>query len=97
MKYADYLKGALAFARDSQNWSAMPNDKFYITTGCDWDETCDNAEGGLDISWAFHEKADDIRAAAPQHFINELVENVEQGLGEEFDEQQWKATLDLFK
>lgn len=97
MKYSEYLNGALQFARDSKKWGGMMSGKFYVTTGDNWLDSCDNAEGGLDISWAFHEKADDIRAAAPQHFINELVENVEQGLGEEFDEQQWKTTLDLFK
>lgn len=55
----DYINGVKKFIEESKNWINIDSYKFYTCTGNvadDWEESCDNANGGLDISWAFKKK-----------------------------------------
>lgn len=75
MKVKDYEAVCLEFAEDTRNWGAVDPYKFYSTkaNGWGWYESCDNAEGGLSIKWAFHKTAEEIKAEAAQQFVDELV------------------------
>lgn len=48
-------------------------------------DTDDNAHGGLDVSWAFHESPEYIMAEAPQRFIDEIAAQLEQAIGETYN------------
>ena len=73
MTVKEYTNICIKFAEDTAEWFALDNYKFYTTSIFGWKESCDNAHGGIDISWAFHMDGMEIRERAPQEFINELV------------------------
>lgn len=55
MTYNNYLADCLDFSKASAIWSELDPRKPYITTnGSGWQESCDNNNGGIDVSWAFH-------------------------------------------
>lgn len=96
MKIAEYTESALKFAKDSRRWYGMTPGKFYTTEGGDgWAETCDNAHGGLDVSWAFHESAAEIRRLAPQKFVDLLANLVTCGIDGEWEPEGFRHILDL--
>ena len=53
MTFNDYQLACVKFSKDTQDWSALESGKFYTTLGNGWNESCDNADGGIDVSWAF--------------------------------------------
>ena len=56
----EYREAVRKFLADSADWAGLEPYTFY-TTGhyrYDWAETCDNAHGGLDLSWAFYATRD---------------------------------------
>lgn len=71
-----YTAAAIKFAEDSKEWPAdVINSLEFVTHRSDgtYEETCDNgAEGGLDVSWAFHMKAEEVRRKALQNFSEEI-------------------------
>lgn len=75
MTVKEYINSCLQFAEDTREWGGLNEYHFYSTTeGCGyWYESCDNAEGGLDISWAFNLTAEQIRDEGAQHFVDELA------------------------
>lgn len=76
MNVKKYISCCKKFAEDTQKWGKLDGCKFYTTKDdWDWEETCDNAHGGFDVSWAFHMSAADIEKYAPQEFC-EIVINI---------------------
>ena len=72
--FKDYKNGVLSFASNTKEWDKLDEYKFY--TACnsydEWEETSDNANGGLDVSWAFHqENITDVEIL--EHFYNEII------------------------
>lgn len=67
----DYVIACKSFANDTRDWFAIGNRGLLYTTdgGQGWKESCDNAHGGIDISWAFHTSDEDIAADAPAFLI----------------------------
>lgn len=97
MLLKDYIESAKVFAEETKDWGSLNEYAYYTTTGNGWDESCDNASDGLDISWAFHESADEIEKEAGQHFINEIAARLEQGIDEGWDNGQLVGILKLMK
>lgn len=93
-----YTDSALKFAADSAAWGAIRPYAFY-TTGYpgEWEETADNGHGGLDLSWAFHEQESAIRDAAPQRYVDEIADQLEQGIDEGWDAEQLRCVLELMR
>lgn len=76
MTYTDYLNSCLAFAADTSKWGDRDHYAFYTTSDYDaWRESCDNAEGGLSVSWVFHQTPEEVKAAAPAQYVHEILEN----------------------
>ena len=78
-KYVDpvckrYTTCCLAFAADTAEWGGLDPYKWYTTYDGSWEETSDNANGGIDVSWAFHEKPDRIVQLAPQILVGQIIE-----------------------
>lgn len=72
--FEDYKKGVLSFIEDTKNWGNLDEYKFY--TACNsydnWEETTDNTNGGLDVSWAFH-KENVTENEILEHFYKEVI------------------------
>lgn len=94
MMFDDYLKACHDFAQETTNWIGLDEYNFYTTTGNGWAESSDNASGGIDVSWAFHEDVN--RENAWQHYIEELEKQVELADADEWDDEQCQAIRDLF-
>ena len=78
MTYNEYAAACKNFSRNSQEWIGMDSRKFYTTsqTSEGWEESCDNAHGGLDVSWAFHRAEKDIEEEAPGMYARQIIETV---------------------
>ena len=77
MDIATYTQTCKQFARETKKWAALDEYKHYTTSPLDgWEETPDNAHGGIDVSWAFHMNATDIEKQAPQKFIDCLIDEM---------------------
>lgn len=96
MTITAYTNAAIKFAKDSADWADMDPRAFYSTSNTDiWEETCDNAHGGLLLDWAFHLSEDEIRASAPQKMLDQLASMLDQAIDEEWDAEQLGAILEL--
>lgn len=98
MTYNNYLADCLDFSKASAIWSELDPRKPYITTnGSGWQESCDNNNGGIDVSWAFHRSSSDIRQDAPQHFADAFAELLQLAIdNDDRDPDQLQAIVDLF-
>lgn len=98
MTYNEYLSDCLDFSKASRKWSEIDYRKPYITTtGNGWEETCDNGNGGIDVKWAFHLSAADIRRDAPQRFADSFAELLQLAIDNDArDPDQLQAIVDLF-
>jgi hypothetical protein len=97
MLLKDYIESAKVFAEESKDWRNLNEYAYYTTNGNSWEESCDNASGGIDISWAFHESAEQIEKEAGQHFVNEIADRLEQGIDEGWEADQLQEVLKLMK
>ena len=73
-----YVESCKQFARDTQDWAALDQYKYYTTPGDreGWEETPGNEHGGIDVSWAFHKSAAEIEEEGPQQFVDMLIDSV---------------------
>lgn len=98
MLVKEYVESCVRFAHDTSKWPKLNGIKFYTTApDCGWEESCDNAHGGLDVSWAFHESAEVIAQEAAQRFINEIAAHLEQGINENWEAAQLNEVLKLMR
>lgn len=97
MLLKDYIESAKVFAEESKDWRSLNEYAYYTTNGNSQEESCDNASGGIDISWAFHESAKQIEKEAGQHFVNEIADRLEQGIDEGWEADQLQEVLKLMK
>lgn len=67
MLLKDYIEATKNFSEETKAWGNLSEYAYYTTTGNSWEESCDNASGGIDISWAFHEDAEKIEKEVGQH------------------------------
>ena len=80
--YADICK---RFAADTKEWSRLDDSRFYTTNHSGWCESCDNAHGGLDVSWAFHLDEKRIEESAAEELFELLMEKLRLALDDEWD------------
>lgn len=98
MNLEEYILTCKNFAHDTQDWGGLIDCKFYTTdgVGC-WDESFDNAHGGLDIAWAFHCTDEEIEAEARWRYEGQLHDNLLEALEDKaFGLDQWKALGEQF-
>lgn len=98
MTFYAYLNDCNDFARCSADWSELDPRKPYITTnGHGWQESCDNSNGGIDVSWAFHQDPADIFDYAAQHFADSFTQLLQLAIdNDDRDPDQLQAIVDLF-
>jgi DNA-binding XRE family transcriptional regulator len=78
MNVREYEESCRAFAKESAEWGGVDEHKFYTTTGSgEWEETCDNRHGGIDVSWAFHRSDRLVRAMSAEMFRSALLDFVQ--------------------
>ncbi len=97
MTLKEYTEKALRFAEDTKEWGGLDDSSFYTTGQWDeWEETSDNAHGGIDLSWAFHENQKFIKENAAEYFIKNLLEMVRLAVDDEWDHEQIENIIEDF-
>lgn len=82
MRIEEYAECCWDFAKDTADWSELDCEKFYTTNGyhtsgyASWEETCDNHNGGMDVSWAFHKGHEEIKELAGDKLIVNYLEAI---------------------
>lgn len=51
--FSQYKEGLETFLRESAEWEELDRFRFYSVNRFGYYESCDNANGGLDVSWSF--------------------------------------------
>lgn len=93
-RYAEICK---SFSRETEDWSYLPDEKFYTTDGSfDWKESSDNAHGGIDVSWAFKLSDIEIDYAAAERLFELLMEEIQLAVSDEWEPDQLELTLEKF-
>lgn len=77
MLIEEYKEVCIQFAKETKDWNQLNKYKYYTSNGNSWEESCDNAHGGLDISWAFQMKENKIKELAPQKFVDLIKEEIQ--------------------
>lgn len=88
MNYKEYLAACQNFAKASQSWERLDQSRFFTTRSVEpggWCETCDNAHGGIDVSWAFHLDEDRVNEDAPSMYARNIVSVVQSMIDNEVD------------
>ena len=83
MTYNNYLTDCLTFAKETAKWAALDHYSVYTTNG-------------IDVKWAFHCRAKEIRDAAPQHYADAIIELVQLGIDDEWDAEAMQSIVDQF-
>lgn len=96
MTYNEYLSASIDFARDTKNWSRLDSSKYYTTSNTGWRDTCDNAHGGLDVSWAFRLRAQEVRDQCPGMYARAILDLVRTCLDNDCDSDTMYDILDDF-
>lgn len=99
MTYNEYLESCLIFSHDSQDYIGLDRAKFYTTTqnGTGWEESCDNANGGLDVSWSFHLPEEEVKKQAPSMYARQIVECVRAMIDNEVDYDTMREAISQFE
>ena len=84
MTIAEYTESVRAFARDTAEWGGLDPYRYYTATRSGWEETCDNAHDGIDVSWAFH-RPDVTDEDARRHYAIALDDDYRAVGGDEAD------------
>lgn len=51
--FSQYKEGLETFLRESAEWEELDRFRFHSVNRFGYYESCDNANGGLDVSWSF--------------------------------------------
>ena len=97
MTVLEYTNACLKFAKESADWADLDPRKWYYANNAGYlVEDYDHNQPGIGVSWAFHEGENFIRTHAPRHFLEYLVIQLEQGLDEGFDADQWRRLAETY-
>lgn len=75
IRIEDFIEQAQKFAVDTKEWGGLDKYKQYTTGQGNWEESSDNAEGGLDLKWAFQKSKKFIEDNSKNEYISDLCEN----------------------
>lgn len=113
MTINDYIDACIHFNSDTQLWHELDPKKYYYAPDASadwWREDCDHSAPGFALEWAFHKNMPlsartggpvkqvlYIHEHAAQELLNQFLEFVQQGVDENFDNEQWDALFALVK
>ena len=94
MTFENYVKSCKQFAAETAEWGGVDPSQHYTTVEpYGWEETCDNAHGGLFLDWAFHMDDSKIEKYAEQEYIDHITDDALRLKDEGGDLQQWQAFI----
>ena len=77
----EYVKCCKHFSHDTAEYMRLRNNMMYVTGRGEsspyWNETCDNANDGVNLEWAFHLSDEEIETFAPQELLQEVLQDLE--------------------
>lgn len=91
--YAEICK---SFSKDTSEWGGLDDYSFYTTDSSSWEETSDNAHGGVDVSWAFHLSDEEIEMRAAEELLEQLMNELNLADSDGWDSDSFKAIYDKF-
>ena len=91
--YADICK---KFSTDTAEWGGLDDYKYYTTAANGWEETSDNAHGGVDVSWAFGLSAEGIEQRAAEELFEQLMNELDLADSDGWDADSFKSIFDKF-
>ncbi len=97
MTVQEYTQNCIKFAEDSKEWGGIDPYKFYTTAHNGWEESSDNASGGIDVSWAFHMKPDEIKEQAAQQLLDNVLQIMRLMADDEWDSDSIYNWLECFQ
>lgn len=97
INFKNYIMDAKKFSRDTSNLLELKDSKFYVTSKTSgWEESCDNAYGGVDVSWAFHETEEEIEKQAVGRLYEMLIDELQLAIDEEYGLDQIQTVIDKY-
>jgi len=72
----NYTEQCVKFAKDSKNWSRLPNNFYTAKPNSEYQESSDNADGGIDVSWAFKKSVAEIREDAHGIMLDLILQEI---------------------
>lgn len=90
-KYEEICK---CFATESSEWNRLDNLTFYTTASHSykgWKETSDNAHGGIDVSWAFHLKPEEIESRAAEELLKSLLDEFQAAVSDGWELEEFES------
>lgn len=97
MTFDNYLDACKRFREDSRDWSALETGKHYTTTGEGWVESCDDADGGIDVSWAFWQNGWNVDEEARSRYDAAYRDMLRLADDDEWDAEQRRFISELFE
>lgn len=80
ISYQDYKEQVLKFRSDTSDWLTYDIFSYYTTSDSGWKESSDNAHGGFDLSWAFHNSSFHNNSVQERdiikHYLMELLNRI---------------------
>lgn len=96
MTFDNYILSCNQFAEDTADWAALDPYKQYVAVGGGgWVETCDNAENGIDVSWAFGLPSGSINCN--EAYVDAFQKEYEQGVDEGWDAEQMRRLFEKYE
>ena len=95
MTINNYVQACIDFSHDTASWGALDERQFYTTTGTRWEESCDNAQGGISVAWAFHCSDEQITRIAPEVYRDEISQELRVAIDDEWQPDQLEALYEL--
>lgn len=92
----NYAKICKKFSADTVDWSSLDEFQYYTTSNQDWEESSDNAHGGIDVSWAFQLSDEEIEMRAAEKLYEQLMNELELAYSDGWDSDNFKIIYDKY-
>lgn len=97
MTFQDYKNACIKFAVDTKDWGNLGRYSRYTTTGDGWEESCDNSNGGIDVSWAFWGNRNDPEKDARRFYEREYAALIQLADDDEWNDDQREYIKQIFE
>jgi hypothetical protein len=94
-----FIESCKNFRDDHADWLRLDSFQNYSAHESyprGWYESCDNRDGGIDVSWAFKLTDEQIEKHAPQEYYEAFMNQVQQLYDENCDIEQFESAMEYW-
>ncbi len=91
-----YTDACIKFARDTSEWLQLDEYMYYTTNGTGWCESCDNANDGIHLDWAFHQSENNIRLHSAEMLFEHFAEELQLAIDDGWDSQSLQTLYNKY-